>query len=98
MNLSLSPDHLVLEKSADNHKPNKSSNELIGDQIAAAIYEQGGVVGTICHEPAGLVNIKLFDGSYLVASKKVAAFTNIDIICGLTSIDIFSILSVVEFW
>ncbi len=63
----------------------------------AAIYEQGGVVGTICHEPAGLVNIKLFDGSYLVAGKKVAAFTNIDIICGLTSIDIFSILSVVEF-
>jgi putative intracellular protease/amidase len=46
------------------------------DRIAAAIYEQGGVVGAVCHGPAGLVNIKLSDGSYLVAGKTVAAFTN----------------------
>ncbi|MGV0028731.1 type 1 glutamine amidotransferase domain-containing protein [Phormidesmis priestleyi] len=45
-------------------------------QIAADIYEQGGVVGAVCHGPAGLVNIKLSDGSYLVAGKTVAAFTN----------------------
>jgi putative intracellular protease/amidase len=46
------------------------------DKVAAAIYEQGGVVGAVCHGPSGLLNIKLSDGSYLVAGKKVAAFTN----------------------
>ncbi|MEG4271127.1 MULTISPECIES: type 1 glutamine amidotransferase domain-containing protein [unclassified Microcoleus] len=45
-------------------------------EIAAAIYEAGGVVGAVCHGPAGLVNIKLSDGEYLVANKTVAAFTN----------------------
>jgi putative intracellular protease/amidase len=45
-------------------------------QIAAAIYEAGGIVGAVCHGPAGLVNIKLSDGQYLVANKTVAAFTN----------------------
>jgi putative intracellular protease/amidase len=46
------------------------------DKVAAAIYEQGGVVGAVCHGPSGLLNIKLSDGSYLIAGKKVAAFTN----------------------
>jgi putative intracellular protease/amidase len=45
-------------------------------KIAATIYERGGVVGAVCHGPAGLVNIKLSDGSYLVAGKTVASFTN----------------------
>ncbi|ARV58596.1 type 1 glutamine amidotransferase domain-containing protein [Nostocales cyanobacterium HT-58-2] len=44
--------------------------------IAAAIYEQGGVVGAVCHGPAGLVNLKLSDGKYLVTGKNVACFTN----------------------
>ena len=44
--------------------------------IAAAIYEQGGVVGAVCHGPAGLVNIKLSNGEYLVAGKTVSTFTN----------------------
>jgi putative intracellular protease/amidase len=46
------------------------------DRIAATIYEQGGVVGAVCHGPAGLVNIKLTDGNYLLAGKTVAGFTN----------------------
>ncbi len=45
-------------------------------QIAAAIYEQGGIVGAVCHGSAGLINIKLSEGSYLVAGKTVAGFTN----------------------
>jgi putative intracellular protease/amidase len=45
-------------------------------QIAATIYEQGGIVGAVCHGPAGLVNIKLADGTYLIAGKTVASFTN----------------------
>lgn len=45
-------------------------------RIAAAIHEAGGVVGAVCHGPAALVNLKLADGRYLVAGKRVAAFTD----------------------
>jgi putative intracellular protease/amidase len=44
--------------------------------LAAKIYERGGVVAAVCHGPAGLVNVRLSDGKYLVAGKTVAAFTN----------------------
>lgn len=44
--------------------------------IAAKIYAKGGVVSAVCHGPAGLVNIKLPDGKYLVDGKKINAFTN----------------------
>lgn len=44
--------------------------------IAASIYQRGGVVAAVCHGPAGLVNIKLPDGRYLVDGKDVSAFTN----------------------
>ncbi|MEO0455405.1 MAG: type 1 glutamine amidotransferase domain-containing protein [Cyanobacteria bacterium P01_A01_bin.114] len=50
-------------------------NEALAN-IAAAIYEQGGLVGAVCHGPAGLVNIKLTSGDYLVAGKTVNSFTN----------------------
>ncbi|ATL49735.1 type 1 glutamine amidotransferase domain-containing protein [Chitinophaga caeni] len=44
--------------------------------IAANIYEKGGIVAAVCHGPAGLVNIKLKDGEYLLKGKTVAGFTN----------------------
>ena len=44
--------------------------------IAVSIYEGGGVLGAICHGPAGLVNTKLTDGTFLVAGKRVSAFTD----------------------
>jgi len=44
--------------------------------IAARIYENNGIVGAVCHGPAGLVNIRLNNGSYLVSGKKINAFTN----------------------
>lgn len=44
---------------------------LIGD-----IYEAQGVVAAVCHGPAALVDVKLRDGSYLVAGKAVNGFTN----------------------
>ncbi len=44
--------------------------------IAAKIYESNGVVSAVCHGPAGLVNIKLSNGKYLVDGKKINAFTN----------------------
>jgi putative intracellular protease/amidase len=44
--------------------------------IARTIWERGGVVAAVCHGPAGLMNLRLSDGSYLVKEKEVAAFTN----------------------
>jgi putative intracellular protease/amidase len=44
--------------------------------IAAAIDAGGGVVAAVCHGPSALVNVKRADGSYLVAGREVAAFTN----------------------
>jgi putative intracellular protease/amidase len=44
--------------------------------IAAKIYENQGIVSAVCHGPAGLLNVRLSDGSYLVTGKKVNAFTN----------------------
>lgn len=45
-------------------------------QIAADIYEAGGFVAAVCHGPAGLLNIRLKDGSYLIAGKQLDSFTN----------------------
>jgi putative intracellular protease/amidase len=45
-------------------------------KLAGEIYDRGGVVAAVCHGPAGLVNVKLANGQYLVHDKDVAAFTN----------------------
>lgn len=45
-------------------------------EIARKIYENGGVIAAVCHGPAGLVNIKLSNGQYLVKGKKINSFTN----------------------
>jgi putative intracellular protease/amidase len=45
-------------------------------KVVRQIYEGGGVVSAVCHGPAVLVNAKLSDGSYLVAGKRVASFTD----------------------
>eukprot|EP00607_Mallomonas_marina_P005556 CAMPEP_0182427392 /NCGR_PEP_ID=MMETSP1167-20130531/17139_1 /TAXON_ID=2988 /ORGANISM="Mallomonas Sp, Strain CCMP3275" /LENGTH=229 /DNA_ID=CAMNT_0024609595 /DNA_START=63 /DNA_END=752 /DNA_ORIENTATION=- len=46
------------------------------DRVGREVYEKGGIVGAVCHGPIALANIKLSDGSYLVAGKKVAGFTD----------------------
>lgn len=51
-------------------------DDLAFARAAAHIYEAGGVVGAVCHGPAGLVNVRLASGSYLVAGKAITAFTN----------------------
>lgn len=51
------------------------SNDAIAG-IATQIYERDGLVGAVCHGPAGIVNIRLSDGEYLVRGKKVNGFTN----------------------
>lgn len=52
-----------------------ADNKELAD-IASKIYENGGIVSAVCHGPAGLVNIKLNNGKYLVDGKKINAFTN----------------------
>ncbi|HEY1057038.1 MAG TPA: type 1 glutamine amidotransferase domain-containing protein, partial [Emticicia sp.] len=52
-----------------------ADNKALAD-IAARIYENKGIVGAVCHGPAGLVNIQLSDGKYLVDGKRINAFTN----------------------
>lgn len=46
------------------------------DKITREIYEHGGIVSAVCHGSAALVNVKLRDGSYLVAGKNLTSFTN----------------------
>jgi putative intracellular protease/amidase len=45
-------------------------------KVIREIWEAGGIVSAVCHGPAALVNARLSDGSYLVAGKKLAAFTD----------------------
>lgn len=45
-------------------------------KVTRSIYEAGGIVSAVCHGPAALVNVRLGDGSYLVAGKRLAAFTD----------------------
>lgn len=45
-------------------------------KLTSSVYEAGGIVAAVCHGPAALVNVRLDNGSYLVAGKKLAAFTN----------------------
>jgi len=44
-------------------------------EIAAKIYEHGGVVAAVCHGPAVFGGLKLSNGSYIVQGKNVSAFT-----------------------
>lgn len=45
-------------------------------RFARELFEAGSPVGAVCHGPAALVNVKLSDGTYLVAGKEVSCFTN----------------------
>ena len=44
-------------------------------KISAAHYENGGVIGSVCHGPAGLLPITLSNGEKLIADKTVTGFT-----------------------
>lgn len=52
-------------------------NEAIA-ALATKIYENNGIVAAVCHGPAGLLNIKLSNGKYLIDGKKVNGFTNVE--------------------
>ena len=44
--------------------------------ISRKIYENGGIVSSVCHGAAGLLNIKLSNGSLLVKGKQLTGFSN----------------------
>lgn len=44
--------------------------------IIADVYQNKGSVSAVCHGPAALVDVKLADGSYLIAGKAINGFTN----------------------
>ena len=45
-------------------------------QAARTLYEGGKVVASVCHGTAALVDVKLSNGSFLVAGKNVTGFSN----------------------
>ncbi|MGL4654875.1 MAG: type 1 glutamine amidotransferase domain-containing protein [Sarcina sp.] len=45
-------------------------------KIATKIYENGGIVSSVCHGAAGLLNIKLSNGKNLIDGVKVTGFSN----------------------
>lgn len=45
-------------------------------KLAAEIYENNGVVASVCHGAAALVNTRLKDGSYLIKGHEISCFTN----------------------
>lgn len=44
--------------------------------LISGVYENGGVVAAVCHGPAALVDVRLEDGSLLVAGKTMTGFSN----------------------
>lgn len=52
--------------------------------MTKTVYEKGGFVGSVCHGPIALANVKLSNGEYLVKGKNVAGFCNEEEeVCGL---------------
>ena len=52
----------------------KDNQEL--QEITKQIWENEGVVASVCHGPIGLINVKLSNGKYLIDGKKIASFSN----------------------
>lgn len=45
-------------------------------RLIADVYQRGGVVAAVCHGPAALVDVRLADGSPLVAGRRLTGFSN----------------------
>lgn len=50
-------------------------NALLKRVIAEA-YERKAIIGTVCHGPVSLLNVKLSDGTLLLKDKNITSFTN----------------------
>merc|ERR1712130_871378 len=47
------------------------------NKVAAALYENGGIVSAVCHGPAALVNVKLSDGKNLIDGEAAIGKTKV---------------------
>jgi putative intracellular protease/amidase len=55
-------------------------------QVAEAIYQQGGIVSSVCHGAAGLLDLENDEGKPLIAGRKVTGFSNMEeILSGVES-------------
>ena len=52
------------------------AHDATSHQVVREFAEAGKVVSAVCHGPIALANVKLADGSYLVAGQPVTGFTN----------------------
>jgi putative intracellular protease/amidase len=52
------------------------ANDPTSQQLIKEFWEANKIVSAVCHAPAVLYDVKLSDGSLLVAGKEVTAFTN----------------------
>ncbi|RRK10016.1 type 1 glutamine amidotransferase domain-containing protein [Lactiplantibacillus garii] len=50
-------------------------NDVNLQRLTRTIYENGGFVTAVCHGIAGLLNVKLTSGQYLISGKHVTGFT-----------------------
>ncbi|WP_318765119.1 type 1 glutamine amidotransferase domain-containing protein [Lactiplantibacillus carotarum] len=50
-------------------------NDANLQRLTRRIYEQGGLVTSVCHGIAGLLNVKLANGQYLIKDRRITGFT-----------------------
>lgn len=46
------------------------------NRVTKEIYENNGIISSVCHGAAALVDVKLSNGDYLVKGKNINSFTN----------------------
>jgi putative intracellular protease/amidase len=52
--------------------------------LARQIWDAGGIVAAVCHGVAGLIDLELTDGKYLVDGKKVTGYSDREEVVGRT--------------
>jgi putative intracellular protease/amidase len=45
-------------------------------QVIKETFERKAILGAVCHGPVSLLNVKLSNGTYLLAGKNISSFTN----------------------
>lgn len=66
-------------------------------RLIAGVWTAGGVVASVCHGPAALVNVRLPSGELLVKGRTVSAFTNEEeAAVGLTTVVPFLLQTALE--
>lgn len=47
-------------------------------RVSESIYRQGGVVASVCHGAAGLIDLKAEDGKPLIYGRRITGFSNLE--------------------